>query len=177
MRYAAYGSNLHPVRLARRIASAQLIGTTYLPDWSLRFHKRSVDASGKCSIQEGSTGVHFAVYDISEADKLVLDEIEGAGLGYAEISLVMPTYGRCFSYTASETHIDDALEPYDWYRELVLAGARLLDFPKDYVSTIAGVSACRDPEPPRHQEMWDLVNLIQVQGLHLPGESITPPAE
>jgi len=177
MRYAAYGSNLHPVRLARRIASAQLIGTTYLPDWSLRFHKRSVDASGKCSIQQGSSGVHFAIYDINEADKQVLDAIEGAGSGYAEISLVMPTYGRCFSYTASETYIDDTLEPYDWYRELVLAGARWLHFPKDYVSAIAGVSAYRDPELPRHQEMWDLVDLIQVQGLHLPSECITSPAE
>ena len=177
MRYAAYGSNLHPVRLARRIASARLIGTTYLPDWSLRFHKRSVDASGKCSIQQGSSGVHFAIYDISEADKQILDGIEGAGSGYSEISLVMPAYGRCFSYTASETYIDDTLEPYDWYRALVLAGARLLAFPKDYVSAIAGVSACRDPEPARHQEMWDLVDLIQVQGLHLPSESITSPAE
>lgn len=177
MRYAAYGSNLHPGRLALRIASAQLIGTAYLPDWSLRFHKRSVDASGKCSIQQGRRGVHFAIYDISAADKQVLDGIEGAGSGYAEISLVMPTYGRCFSYTASETYIDDTLEPYDWYRELVLAGARLLDFPQDYVSAIASVSACRDPESSRRQEMWDLVDLIQVQGLHLPRKSITSPAE
>lgn len=177
MRYAAYGSNLHPLRLSRRLATARLLGTAFLPGWSLRFHKRSADASGKCSIQRGSRGVHFAIYDISEADKILLDKIEGVGSGYDEACIDVPSFGSCLSYTASASHIDDSLFPYDWYRELVLAGARLLDFPKDYVSAIASVSACRDPEPSRHQEMWDLVNLIQVQGLHLPSESITSPAE
>jgi len=177
MRYAAYGSNLHSGRLGHRVASAQLLGTAFLPDWSLRFHKRSVDTSGKCSIQHGSSGVHFAIYEISYADRRVLDRIEGVGSGYDVINLDMPGFGQCFSYAASETHIDEALDPYNWYQALVLVGARALGFPSDYVEDIATVSARRDPDLARHQEMWDLVNLIQVQGLHLPRESITSPAE
>ena len=177
MLYAAYGSNLHPLRLSRRLATASLLGTAFLPDWSLRFHKRSVDASGKCSIASGSSGVHFAIYEISDADKLVLDRIEGAGSGYMEIDFVVPGYGRCFSYTASETHIDDSLAPYDWYKELVLAGARTLGFPLAYVDAIRGVEARTDPDLDRHQQMWDLVDLIEVQGLHLSREGVAPPAE
>jgi len=175
--YAAYGSNLHPGRLSRRLASARLLGTAFLADWSLRFHKRSVDASGKCSIASGSSGVHFAIYQISEADKQVLDKIEGAGSGYTEIGLVVPGYGSCFSYTASETHIDDSLAPYDWYKELVLAGAQALGFPAAYIDTIRGVGARTDPDLDRHQQMWDLVDLIEVQGFHLPREGVAPPAE
>ncbi len=177
VRYAAYGSNLHPQRLSRRVASAQLLGTAFLPDWSLLFHKRSVDASGKCSIQRGSIGVHFAVYDISRADKRILDAIEGVGSGYELIKLELPEYGESFSYTASNSHIDDGLQPYDWYRALVLAGARTLDFPVDYVAGIAATRARRDPDAGRHQAMWDLVNSIEVQGLHLPGKRVSTPAE
>lgn len=177
MLYAAYGSNLHPVRLSRRLATARLLGTAFLADWSLQFHKRSVDASGKCSIARGSSGVHFAVYEISEADKKVLDQIEGAGSGYTEVSLVVPVYGRCFSYTASETHIDDTLAPYDWYKELVLAGARVLGFPGTYIKAIHAIKAEKDPDLDRRQEMRDLVDLIEMQGLHLAREGVAAPSE
>lgn len=177
MLYAAYGSNLHPVRLSRRLATARLLGTAFLPDWSLRFHKRSVDASGKCSIARGSSGVHFAIYEISETDKKILDEIEGAGTGYTEISLVVPVYGPCFSYTASETYIDDTLTPYDWYKELVLAGARTLGFPATYMKAIRAIKAEQDPDLDRRQKMRDLVDLIEMQGLHLARERVAAPPE
>lgn len=177
MQYAAYGSNLHPRRLGRRIASAQLLGTGSLPDWSLCFHKLSVDASGKCSIQQGSSGVHFAVYEISESDKEILDRIEGVGSGYDLVNLDIPGFGQCFSYAASETHIDDALDPYDWYQALVLAGAHALSFPRDYVEGIAAVRACRDPDSARHREMWNLVDSIEVQGFHLAGKRVPAPTK
>ncbi len=177
MRYAAYGSNLHPARLCRRIASAQLIGISYSPDWSLRFHKRSVDASSKCSISFGSDGVHFAVYDISEGDKEILDGVEGVGSGYDVIDLQVPDFGRCFSYKASDTHIDETLEPYDWYQALVLVGARALGFPDGYVKRIASVTATNDPDADRRREMWRLVDSIELQGLHLSGKRVPAPAE
>ncbi len=176
-RYAAYGSNLHPSRLARRIESAALLGTAFLPGFSLAFHKLSADGSGKCSVQRGSSGVHFAIYEMSEADREILDRIEGVGSGYGRIVLDVPGFGHCFSYAASDTHIDDTLVPYDWYQALVLAGARVLDFPRDYVTAIAGVPACRDPDPARHREMWKLAESIEMQGLHLAGQRVPAPAE
>lgn len=177
MLYAAYGSNLHPLRLGRRLATARLLGTAFVANWSLRFHKRSVDGSGKCSIQRGSSGVHFAVYDISQGDKRVLDSIEGLGSGYSEISIDIPGFGPCFSYTASDTHIDDSLIPYDWYRQLVLAGAQAHGFPEPYVEKVRSTAARRDPDLIRRRQMWDLVNLVEVQSLHLAGERIAPPTE
>jgi len=161
MLYAAYGSNLHPVRLTRRLPSARLVGTACLPKWSLRFHKRSEDGSGKCSIIDGNDDAHFAVFEISVEDKLALDEIEGVGNGYSGISLSIPGLGGCVSYIAEETHVDDSLLPYDWYRELVLAGARYHGFPDHYVAEIEMIRALPDPDSERGARQWEIVDLVR----------------
>lgn len=146
MLYAAYGSNLHPLRLRERIASARLLTTAFLPGWALMFHKRSKDGSGKCNIRQGGDGVHLAVFDISRADKSVLDRIEGVGMGYLRHDVDVPGVGRCATYVAQASHVDDSLLPYDWYRELVLLGARAHAFPPRYVDGIAAVRSQPDPE-------------------------------
>ncbi len=160
MHYAAYGSNLHPVRLAKRLASARLVGTAQLAQWSLCFHKRSKDQSGKCSIVPRHGGVHFAIFDISEEDKAVLDEIEGLGQGYSAISLDLPGFGPCASYIAEESYLDESLRPYDWYKELVLAGARFHGFPDHYVAQVESVPTSDDPEALRQTRQWELVRAI-----------------
>lgn len=161
MWYAAYGSNLHPLRLAERISSAQLVATRFLPDWSLHFHKRSKDGSGKCNILSGGDGIHIAIFDISAKDKLVLDGIEGLGLGYSETLLNVPGIGDCLSYSADESHIDDSLDIYDWYKELVLIGAQAHGFPEDYLNRIRSRPACRDPDPIRRVKNWKTVELVK----------------
>ena len=80
-----------------------------MPDWSLGFCKRSKDASGKCTLLPGTDGVHVAVFELSAADKQVLDDVEGVGEGYSEITLCIPGYDDCFSYIAEESHIDKTL--------------------------------------------------------------------
>ena len=159
MRYAAYGSNLHPQRLNDRISSAQLITTGFLPNWSLHFHKRSDDESGKGNILTGGDGVHFAIFEISAKDKLILDEIEG--VGYSEIVLCIPDIGDCVSYVAEESHIDNSLLPYEWYQELVLIGARFHGFPDEYLKRIESIQAFRDPDSGRRVERWKTVEFVR----------------
>jgi hypothetical protein len=149
MRYAAYGSNLHPFRLRERIASAAFITRGFLPGWQLRFHKRSKDGSGKCNIVPGHGGVHVAVFDISVGDKLTLDKIEGVGSGYLPLDLEVAGIGTCATYVAADTHIDNALLPYDWYRELVRLGAERQGFPHEYVNVISTTPCCADPDEGR----------------------------
>jgi AIG2 family protein len=161
MRYAAYGSNLHPLRLAKRLSSARLITTGLLPDWSLSFHKRGDDKSAKCSILAGGSGVHCAIFEISANDKLILDGIEGVGFGYSDITLSIPKLGDCVSYVAEESHIDDSLLPYDWYHELVVIGARRHGFPDDYLERIESRPALRDPDQYRSAEQWKTVEMIK----------------
>ena len=157
MRYAAYGSNLHPVRLRERVPSARLLGTGVVRDFSLRFHKRGADGSAKCNITSSSGEIHVAVYEIATAHKEELDRIEGVGSGYEVERITVPKVGHCFTYVASESHIDDHLRPFTWYRELVLVGCRHLGFPADYVREIGTIRALRDSDAERHARHMSIV--------------------
>jgi len=161
MLYAAYGSNLHPLRLAERTPSARLVTTRFLPKWSLHFHKRSKDGSGKCNILSGSDGIHVAIFDMNADDKKALDKIEGLGAGYAELLLVVPGIGDCIAYTAQKSHIDRTLVPYDWYKELVLLGARAHEFPKNYQDQISSAPVCEDPDSARRNNGWETVAMVK----------------
>ncbi len=157
MLYAAYGSNLHPERLASRVASATLVGSGALHGWSLLFHKRGRDGSGKCTISPGRGKVCFAIYDVDPGDMLVLDRIEGVGIGYTREVITIPEFGHCSTYLGSEDYLDEQLKPFCWYRELVLLGARVQGFDRDYVAALERVVSHRDPDPGRHAEHWTLV--------------------
>ena len=156
--YAAYGSNLHPVRLTARVPSADLIGSSFLPGWSLRFHKVSnVDGSAKCSIERGGEGTWHAIYRMAAEEKRVLDACEGLGTGYGDLTLDIPEFGRCFTYIASPSHIRPGLEPFDWYKAMVLRGCETNRFPVDYVAAIQAVDAVPDPDLQRSQMQWEIV--------------------
>lgn len=157
LRYAAYGSNLHPVRLKERIPCAEFIGTGFVPDWSLHFHKRSQDGSGKCNIMPGGHGVYVAVFEISYRGKSRLDVIEGIGNGYVDAIIDVPQYRQCCTYLAHDSFIDDRLQPYDWYRDLVLYGCRKHRFPTGYKSKIAKLAATIDPDSARRSSNQQLL--------------------
>lgn len=154
LHYLAYGSNLHPLRLRERVPSAQLQGVVELPRMGLRFHKRGADLSGKCDLVRVPNGdlSYGAVYTLAEAEKHLLDQVEGLGAGYEQTWIDTRLNGghcRAFAYAASASHIDQSLLPYCWYRQLVLAGARYLSLPEAYIDAIATVQATADPDPQR----------------------------
>jgi gamma-glutamylcyclotransferase (GGCT)/AIG2-like uncharacterized protein YtfP len=159
--YAAYGSNLHPQRLRERIKSATLRGTSMLRTYTLQFHKRGQDASAKCGISKCGQGLHVAIYEVSEADWRVLDGIEGVGRGYEVDEVSVPGFGKCFTYIASHTHIDDLLQPFDWYREMVLLGCQRHAFPAPYCERIAALPVIGDPDPARRERNWRTVERLR----------------
>ena len=161
IRYAAYGSNLHPVRLGDRLPTSRLIGPGWLPGYSLSFAKRSVDGSGKCTIERGGDGVYVAVYEISQRDKERLDEIEGVGCGYATLEVDIPGFSLSESYIAEPSHTVPDARPYDWYRELVLLGCRYHGFPEQYIGRIEGHAADYDPDAVRREVNRQLINRMQ----------------
>ena len=140
--YFAYGSNLHPVRLTERVFSAELLGVVELSHYRLAFQKRGWDGSSKCNLVhtgKESDGIHGAIYQIDSGHKPALDVFEGKGNGYDDSQLTLELHGTdysCFTYVAQTSHIADGLKPYHWYKNLVILGARHLQFPDAYVRWI-----------------------------------------
>lgn len=165
VRYAAYGSNLHPVRLTRRVKSARWIGSARVPDFELRFHKRGKDGSGKCNIVAGDGEVHVAIYEFEADEKRTLDGIEGLGMGYKESTLSVTGFGTCFTYMAADTHINESLDPFGWYKRLVLLGCNFNRFPGSYVAQIQSVDHVQDPHADRREEHSRLADEIERAGL------------
>ncbi len=165
--YLAYGSNLHPLRLAERVPSACVVGVVEMPGYLLAFHKRSIDGSGKCLIytEQGEHHKMYGVlYEFDARDKANLDALEGSGKGYCEQLVQFPLNGETYTpyiYVAQSTHIDQTLIPYHWYKNLVLAGARYHNLSAQYVAAIEATPSKADPDVKRTR---DNENLLRQMG-------------
>lgn len=167
MHYLAYGSNLHPLRLALRVPNSRLVGTVRLDGYRLTFHKRSTDGSSKCNLDftdKSEHVAHAAVFEVPEDEVSHLDTAEGLGAGYYKQQMTINVNGEpllVFVYLASQSHLVADLEPYHWYKGFVLAGARKHQFPDAYLQQIAAVTSKSDPKESRRIEMENL--LVQLE--------------
>lgn len=150
--YLAYGSNLHPVRLGERVPSARLLGPVALPGLRLAFHVRGRDDSGKGNLVActGAAPAYGAVYEIAAEDKPALDRHEGDSYRVTTVEVTLGgTRRSCFTYVGHHACIDDTLRPYDWYRNIILLGARYLAAPAPYLDMISRVECLSDPDAER----------------------------
>lgn len=162
LRYAAYGSNLHPLRLAERLPGAKLLGSACVPQLDLAFDKRSrLDGSGKCRFAPGGNGLYVAVYVLNGPQRSKLDAIEGLGAGYDHAEIDVPGFGPCLTYSAQPDWLDTTLSPYDWYREIVLLGAEFLEFPATYIQRIEAVASMPDPDEARAARQRALIERLR----------------
>jgi len=164
--YLAYGSNLHPVRLSERVASAELLGVVELRQYRLVFQKRGWDGSSKCNLVHTgheSDGIHGALYQIDSGHKPALDVFEGKGNGYDHSQLTIEFQGQdysCFTYFAQTSHIEIGLKPYHWYKQLVVLGAKHLQFPDAYVRSIDSINSMEDSDQIRRVQHQQLIERI-----------------
>lgn len=155
MLYFAYGSNMAAVRLQRRIPSARRIGVARLPGYRLCFQVASTkDGSGKCDAlytASESDLVIGVLFRIDPEARSVLDGYEGVGVEYRaeQVEVELAEGGRKQALIYLGTNIDPAAQPYPWYREHVLRGARENSLPAEYIETILAVSCMEDPDPQR----------------------------
>ena len=90
------------------------------------------------------------MYQINVQGRDLLDRIEGVGSGYCVETIEAPGFGECFTYIATPTYIDYKLQPYSWYKELVLVGCEALEFPIDYIAMIEEIAAIDDADKERY---------------------------
>lgn len=149
----AYGSNMLAGRLRERVPSARLVATACLAGHTLRWHKVSKDGSGKCDATVDDSPdacVWGVVYEIALPEKPKLDEAEGLGNGYEERTVRVETRdGSMEAHLYYATNIDGVALPYDWYKALVVAGARQNGLPADYIAVLESAPSKPDANAQR----------------------------
>lgn len=147
--YFAYGSNMHVERLRARLSLIGPVEGARLPQYRLTFDKRGRDGSGKCNIVPTPDGYVCGVLFRLPASALVdLDAIEGRGYARVAVRPVGLDSGdgyRAWCYRASARARIAGLVPFDWYRALVVEGARNHRLPVDYVEALRCTPARDDP--------------------------------
>lgn len=155
MKYFAYGSNMLEqwLRSPGRVPAAQFTGSGFVRGRQLRFHKRSRDGSSKCDIPESgndSDVVYGVLYEIPAHAIGALDRAEGVGSGYTRSKLTVSVERQdpvlATAYLADPNHIVPELQPYQWYRDLVSAGAEQHELPSYYICAILLIPVRQDPE-------------------------------
>ena len=123
----------------------------------MRFHKIGTDGSGKCTLiatRDSAAAVYGVVYEFVDSDVAGLDREEGVHLGAYHrqtIRLVFPGGGatEAMTYVAGDRYVDATCVPFDWYRDLCVAGAMEHGLPPRYVQELARTPAVPDPDAAR----------------------------
>ena len=147
--YFAYGSNMHFGRMIERLSRVRFLETAILGEHTIRFHKLGRDRSGKCNVvTDPERHVAGAIYRLEAKAFSLLDRIEGSG--YRRMPIVVRGIRsarryRANCYVAKTVAIEESLIPYDWYRDIVVDGARCLGLAGDYVEWLRSFPAQTDP--------------------------------
>lgn len=163
--YLAYGSNLHPQRLEARIGPVEPLGTVELPGWSLRFEKRGGDGSAKANLHAMPGTGHRALaaaYKLSAAQVGRLDIFEGCGRGYETFPLTVQMNDdtfHAFTYLSPSHWLSASLLPFDWYVDLIVAGARFHRFDARYLRRLERQPADVDPDRERARKVLERMRL------------------
>jgi gamma-glutamylcyclotransferase len=153
----AYGSNLCIERLHARTPGARVLAVGTVDGHGLRWHKRCPDGSAKCdafATDAGADQVWGVVYELSTADKTVLDGFEGLGEDYFEKLVRVRTAAgdvhEAIAYTANPKLITPGLRPFHWYKGFVTTGAVQHAFPLEYRRLLEAVEGQDDLNLDRH---------------------------
>ena len=166
-KYFAYGSNMLTERLRgpSRCPSAEVIGVAVAFGYALEFSKRSRDGSGKATIvrsQKSEEHVFGVVFEIAISERAALDKAEGVDYNRIDDLLVSLQQGREIlrAVTYIATDVDRALQPYDWYRALVIAGALQHNLPAEWMAMLEQAASKPDADAKRKSRL-DAITLLQ----------------
>lgn len=165
--YFAYGSNLHPARLENRIGRCSRGTRVFLHGARLTFNKRGMDGSGKCNIDftDSKTDTVIGVlYEVSARQRKLLDDWEAVSCGYTPLKIQVERNTQpvdAFTYRAEEEHIEQGLQPFDWYKRFVVLGASWFDFPEDYLHQLEQQPSIPDHDPDRVRQNAILLSELE----------------
>jgi hypothetical protein len=137
--YAAYGTNLDPIRMSERCPHSPLQTTGWLEGWRLTFggEEHGWDGALATIVQDAFEQVFVAVYDVSAEDESELDSWDSADTGlYRKTKVRVKTLtGELLVWA----YVLDAYEgglPSASYLGVLADAAEAADAPDDYVADI-----------------------------------------
>ena len=138
--YFAYGSNLSSARLRRRVPSATARGIARVPGFVLRLDKRGADGSAKANLHPApDASVWGVVYALDARHWSNLDACES---GYARIAVeawLGDAPARVQTYRSDQ--LDHGAVAFEWYKQLMLDGAREHGLPVSWLAWLEALSA------------------------------------
>ncbi|MGH7888688.1 MAG: gamma-glutamylcyclotransferase family protein [Candidatus Binatia bacterium] len=150
MRYFAYGSNLNWVQMQRRCPTSKFVCAARLLDYQFGItrHSRLRDCGTANVFPVKGQQVWGAVYDVSDADLIVMDGFEDgyrreimpvhpAGDGNRPIEVVV-------YIAAIETNVP---LPNAEYKRLIVDGAKHWRLPEAYLAMLEAIEAAKEIEP------------------------------
>lgn len=143
--YAAYASSLDPAQMARRAPHSPSRGTGWLHGWRLTFggEDRGWDGALATVVEDPTSAVYVALYDVTEPDAASLHEWEGVSIDlYRTLRVRVATLdGDVLAWL----FVLDAYEgglPSAAYVGLIAEAAQSAGAPDDYVASLRALP-CR----------------------------------
>jgi AIG2-like family len=137
--YAAYGSNMNPAQMAERCPASPLQGTGWLDGWRLTFGGEDIGWEGALGtvVEEPGERVFVALYDLSDADELELDQWDGASLDYYRKATVRVSTvgGEVVAWLYVLNDYEGGL-PSPRYLGIMADAAEAAGAPADYVKSL-----------------------------------------
>ena len=146
--------------MRERTPSARAIGPAVLRGFVLRWNKRSTrDGPASAASRSRPEDLVWGVkYEVNAEDKNAIDRFEGLGAGYEERRVVVEfDGGPVEAWAHYATDIDPTIKPYDWYRDLVIGGAREHSLPEVYIRELEAVPVMEDADRERAGKMRALL--------------------
>jgi gamma-glutamylcyclotransferase (GGCT)/AIG2-like uncharacterized protein YtfP len=142
--YFAYGSNLKWGRMRQRVPSARREAVAFLDHHRLVCNKRGRDGSAKANLvrAEGQR-VWGVLYRIERAHLALLDGFE-TGYQRVEVEVCTAAGGVHRASTYRSDRITRDPIPFDWYRGMILEGAREHGLPEEYLSVLEALPSKPD---------------------------------
>jgi hypothetical protein len=149
--YFAYGPNMYLPRVQKWAKSARHVMSLGIPGFAMKFNKVGEDGTAKCNIVhtgKDEDTVAGVVFEMTAADMEKLNESE-KGYDLVELRLNLPSGPvRLLLHVATDGNTAEGLQPFSWYKNYVLEGAKMFQLPQSYIdSVILPVEAKEAPAP------------------------------
>lgn len=137
--YAAYGSNLDPVRMAKLAPHSPIVGPGWLSGWRLTFGRvdHGWDESLPTIVEDHTSQVFVMLYELTEQDEQTLNTAEGFDIDfYRRVHVRVNTLSGQFTAWLYVVNGYESGLPRQSVVDAIVESAIVAGAPDDYVAMI-----------------------------------------